>query len=315
MTQAEKSSKLCDVYQYSNSKELDAEIRRAWQNGDLEEAEDESKEDNKCMDHSKKMRLQEEEKEAEAEVLMREEEEAIANGDMIVHIIDVSEENHKKYGEYVKSIIYGGLDGIITTFAVVSAVHGANLEPETVLVLGFANLIADGFSMGMGDYLSESAEYDFARSERDREKWEFENFQEGEILEMIEIYETKGITKEDAEVILRTMAKYPDFFIDHMLIEELNIQPVEEHESAIKNGLATMASFLIFGSIPLLSYAVMAPIHLKSFIFIIIFIIVIPPPSLFFSPFFLFPSFSFPPPLAKLIRYTHARYAYTLSRL
>ncbi|ETO33784.1 hypothetical protein RFI_03318 [Reticulomyxa filosa] len=179
----------------------------------------------------------------------------------LTRVFEMSPEKHKGLGEFVKSIIYGGLDGIVTTFAIVSAVHGANLKPEVVLVLGFANLIADGFAMGIGDYLSESAEFDFAKSERNREKWEFENFKEGEISEMVEIYEKKGVKKEDAELILRTMAKYPDFFIDHMLIEELNIQPVEEGESAVKNGLVTMASFLCFGCIPLLTYVVTAPIH------------------------------------------------------
>ncbi len=60
-----------------------------------------------------------------------------------------------------------------------AGVQGADLKPEVILVLGFANLVADGLSMGVGDYLSEKAEIDFARSERAREKWEFENYKEG----------------------------------------------------------------------------------------------------------------------------------------
>ncbi|ETO31266.1 hypothetical protein RFI_05854 [Reticulomyxa filosa] len=108
-----------------------------------------------------------------------------------------SEENHKNLGEIVKSVVYGGLDGIITTFAIVSSVHGANLPQAVVLVVGFANVIANAFSMGIGDYLSESAEFDYARSERNREKWEFENFKEGEIMEMVEIYEKKGMISKN----------------------------------------------------------------------------------------------------------------------
>jgi len=60
--------------------------------------------------------------------------------------------------KHIKSIVYGGLDGIITTFAVVSGVIGAQLNPSIILILGFANLIADGISMGVGDYLSSKAE-------------------------------------------------------------------------------------------------------------------------------------------------------------
>lgn len=55
---------------------------------------------------------------------------------------------------YIKSIAYGGMDGIITTFAIVAGVAGASLSASIVLILGFANLIADGISMAAGDYLS-----------------------------------------------------------------------------------------------------------------------------------------------------------------
>jgi len=74
----------------------------------------------------------------------------------------------------------------------------------------------------------------------------------------------KGILREDAEIILRTMAKYPDFFIDHMMIQELDIHPVDEDENPIKNGVVTMISFLIFGCIPLLSYIVFLPANFSS---------------------------------------------------
>ena len=170
--------------------------------------------------------------------------------------IETGSEVHKSHGDKVKSIIYGGLDGIITTFAVVAGVRGADLDVEVILVLGFANLVADGLSMGVGDFLSEKAEHDFAESERSREKWEFDNYKEGEIQEMIEIYESKGISKEDATIILRRMAKYPDFFIDHMMIQELDIHPPDEDASPMRNGLITLFSFLVFGCVPLLAYLI-----------------------------------------------------------
>lgn len=55
---------------------------------------------------------------------------------------------------YLKDLVYGANDGIITTFAVVSGVAGAQLDPRIVLILGFANLLADGFSMGASNFLS-----------------------------------------------------------------------------------------------------------------------------------------------------------------
>lgn len=100
-------------------------------------------------------------------------------------------------GEYLKSFVYGAMDGLITTFAVVSAVVGGGLAIGTVLIMGacaapdtpfsassafalthvranagFANMLADGVSMGFGDFLSSTAEYKFAKMERAREMWE-----------------------------------------------------------------------------------------------------------------------------------------------
>jgi len=61
---------------------------------------------------------------------------------------------------YIRDFIYGGIDGAVTTFAVVSGVSGAELSPTIVLILGFANLAADGFSMAASNYLGTRAEMD-----------------------------------------------------------------------------------------------------------------------------------------------------------
>eukprot|EP00486_Rosalina_sp_Unknown_P012610 CAMPEP_0201591922 /NCGR_PEP_ID=MMETSP0190_2-20130828/189958_1 /ASSEMBLY_ACC=CAM_ASM_000263 /TAXON_ID=37353 /ORGANISM="Rosalina sp." /LENGTH=275 /DNA_ID=CAMNT_0048050461 /DNA_START=32 /DNA_END=859 /DNA_ORIENTATION=+ len=175
------------------------------------------------------------------------------------------EEQHKALGDYVKSIIYGGLDGIITTFAIVAGIAGADLTTDVILVLGFANLIADGLSMGIGDYLSEVSEIEYINSEKEREEWEFDNFKEGEIQEMIEIYKEKGVSQEDAEVILRTMSKYPEFFINHMMIQELELQPPSGDEQPAKGGLVTLISFLCFGCVPLLSYVAFEAIEFDGY--------------------------------------------------
>lgn len=68
-----------------------------------------------------------------------------------------------KNGSYLKSMVYGGLDGIITTFAVVAGVVGASLESAVILILGFANLVADGISMAVGDYMSSKSEQEYVK--------------------------------------------------------------------------------------------------------------------------------------------------------
>lgn len=159
-------------------------------------------------------------------------------------------------GSFIKSIVLGGTDGIITTFAVVSSTAGAKLPVQVVIILGIANLLADGVSMGVGDYLSSKAEIDYALTERRRELWETENYLEGEKSEMIEIYQKKGLTLQDATTIIDVMSKYKDVFVDAMLVDELGIQPPDLSEKPWKNGLVTFVSFAVFGAIPLISYIV-----------------------------------------------------------
>jgi len=97
-----------------------------------------------------------------------------------------ADEAHGGFGsDYVKSIVFGGLDGIITTFSTIASSVGGNLSIEAVITLGFANLIADAISMGVGDFISSKAEYDYLMAERAREAWEFDNHPEGEKQEMV----------------------------------------------------------------------------------------------------------------------------------
>ena len=168
-------------------------------------------------------------------------------------------ELHPKMGEYIKSIMYGGLDGIISIFAVVAGAAGAGYGPNVVIVLGVSTLIADALSMGVGDAMSSKAEQEVAMRERDREKWELENFKEGEVREMVEIYKGKGMTEEDAELVMRVCSKYEDLFVDMMLVDELGINPPDDDDSwtpYVKEGCVTFCSFCLFGFFPLAAYCI-----------------------------------------------------------
>ncbi|CAH0482762.1 unnamed protein product [Peronospora belbahrii] len=167
-----------------------------------------------------------------------------------------AQENHMIGGEHIKSAVYGGLDGIITTFATVTSVAGSGLPHSVILIIGLAHLVADGLSMGLGDMLSSQAEADLSKHERSRESWEFTNFPEGEIEEMVTLYEKKGISTDDAMLVVHTLAKYKEAFIDIMMVEELNLMPVEEDDSPLTGGIITFLSFMFFGVIPLLSYLI-----------------------------------------------------------
>jgi len=173
--------------------------------------------------------------------------------------VESSSEAHQTEGGLLKPIIFGGLDGILTSFAIVAGSAGGNLSPNVVLVLGFSNIFADALSMGVGEFLSSKANNEWILSERERENWEMENFPEGEIAEMIDIYKERGgMTHEDAELCIKTMAKYKDFFVDMMMTQELELQvPEANHvQESFREGVVMFLSFATFGALPLLGYVI-----------------------------------------------------------
>lgn len=182
-----------------------------------------------------------------------------AEASKVYHDIKTNEEKHQKEGGMVKPIIFGGLDGILTAFAIVAGAAGGSLSPNTVLILGFSNIFADALSMGVGEFLSSKAENEWILSEREREMWEMENYPEGEVQEMEDIYVERGMEREDAKLVVRTMSKYKEFFVDVMMAEELELRvPEEDHVTeSFKEGIVMFCSFATFGSFPLLGYVIL----------------------------------------------------------
>jgi vacuolar iron transporter family protein len=165
----------------------------------------------------------------------------------------MAKEQHGGAGsEYLGNIVYGGLDGIITTFAVVSGVAGAHLSSGILLILGLANLFGDGFSMATGAYLSSKSDSEFYDRERQREGWEVDNFPDGEKQELFEIYRDQGYPEEDANNLVELKTRDTKRWVDTMMAEELGLLP--ERRNPIAQALVTFAAFAVAGSVPLLVY-------------------------------------------------------------
>lgn len=93
--------------------------------------------------------------------------------------------------KYLPEFVYGGIDGLVTTFAVVAGSTGANLPLNVVLILGFANLFADGFSMSVGAYMAEKAEHDTYHKHIQIEKQKIAKKSKAKIASLRNIYEEK----------------------------------------------------------------------------------------------------------------------------
>lgn len=167
-------------------------------------------------------------------------------------------------GKYVGDFIYGTNDGIITTFAIVAGAVGASLPPAVVLILGFANIVADGISMGASNYLGKRSEQDYAWAQRKKEEWEVENLREIEIEEVREIFEKKGFKGKDLERAVEIVTSNKKVWVDVMMKDELGI--IEElGDDPRKHGFVTFCAFIIAGLIPLLPF--MVPGVNNAFIF------------------------------------------------
>ncbi|MBK6949112.1 MAG: VIT1/CCC1 transporter family protein [Haliscomenobacter sp.] len=157
-----------------------------------------------------------------------------------------------RFRQYLGELVYGGIDGSVTTFAVVAGAVGANLDSAVILILGFANLLADGFSMSVGAYLSNKSELDNFHRHEKIEYWEVEHLPEMERNEVREIYAAKGFEGELLEKVVDVICSDRDRWVDTMMKEELGM--MKEERSSFKIGLVTFMAFLAVGLIPLLVY-------------------------------------------------------------
>ncbi len=153
---------------------------------------------------------------------------------------------------YLHDFIYGAVDGAVTTFAVVAGVAGASLDETVVIILGGANLVADGFSMAASNFLGSRAERQRRERARREEEVHIELVPDGEREEIRQIYGAKGFTGDDLERIVEVITSDRELWAETMMSEELGFASTVPNE--YRAALSTLAAFLTVGLLPLLVY-------------------------------------------------------------
>lgn len=160
----------------------------------------------------------------------------------------------RRFEKYLGEFVYGGMDGCVTTFAVVSGSVGAGLDSTVIIILGFANLLADGFAMSVGAYLSTKSEKDNYQKHKNIEYWEIENMPDMEVEEVRAIYKEKGFEGDLLDKVVAVITADKKRWVNVMMKDELGMTEVTKSPFMI--GGVTYFSFLLIGLIPLLVYVV-----------------------------------------------------------
>ncbi|MDU8911818.1 VIT1/CCC1 transporter family protein [Aestuariicoccus sp. MJ-SS9] len=153
---------------------------------------------------------------------------------------------------YLRDIVYGAIDGSVTTFAIVAGVAGAGLSPIIIVALGLANVMADGFSMAAGNYSGTKAELDDIRRLRRIEEAHIARHPDGERRELREILKAKGLSGQPLEDAVDQIAQNREAWIAMMIEGEYGLASVDPHPT--RAALATFGAFLVAGMIPLLPF-------------------------------------------------------------
>jgi VIT1/CCC1 family predicted Fe2+/Mn2+ transporter len=155
---------------------------------------------------------------------------------------------------YLRDFVYGAIDGTVTTFAVVAGVAGAGLNTTIVIILGLANLVADGFSMAVGNFLATRAEGQALERARREEERHIFHHPEGEREEIRQIFASKGFAGPELERVVDVITSDRQRWLDTMLTEELGL--IREGTDPLRAGMSTFAAFVVVGAVPLIAFFV-----------------------------------------------------------
>ena len=159
---------------------------------------------------------------------------------------------HGPHSSYLRDWIYGGIDGTVTTFAIVAGVVGADLSASVLLILRFANLLADGFAMAASNYTGTKSEHDDYQRVLAVERKHIALVPDGEREEVRQIFQAKGFSGEDLDRVVAVITSDLGLWTKTMATEEYGLSPTLRSPSLA--ALSTFLAFVLCGCVPLFSF-------------------------------------------------------------
>jgi len=177
----------------------------------------------------------------------------------------------KSFDKLSETTLLGAISGITNTCMILALAYGLSDSvlwgnstkkwSSLFVSITFALLSAQGLLLAYTEFMKRREYNELYLREKRREKWECDNYIEGEQREMVNLYVEKGLSRSDAENVITILSKDKGFFVELMMKEELEMIKPDETVSPIKHSLVLFASTVLFGLLPVIPFMVKSYTH------------------------------------------------------
>lgn len=169
-------------------------------------------------------------------------------------------ERHFTGGDFVRDVVIGMSDGLTVPFALAAGLSGAVASARVVVVAGLAEIAAGSIAMGLGGFLAAKSDAEHYEQELARERKEVETIPEAEALEISEIFESYGLTREESEPVVMALRQKPRAWVNFMMRFELGLEePLPGR--ALRSASTIAGAYASGGLVPLFPYMLLAQMH------------------------------------------------------
>ncbi len=166
------------------------------------------------------------------------------------------EPEHPLSGEFLRDIVFGANDGVVTAIGFMVGIAGASTEQSLIVLAGILTIVAGSASMALGNYLAVKSEREYYDAMEKVERWEIENKPEDEEREVREIYSKMGFDKEAVDRLTKEIVADKELWLETMMRYELGLT---RQESPKLSGLVIGFFYMIAGLPPILPFIFITP--------------------------------------------------------
>ncbi|ROT32784.1 VIT1/CCC1 transporter family protein [Micromonospora sp. HM5-17] len=156
-------------------------------------------------------------------------------------------------GGWLRPAVFGAMDGLVTNIALIAGVGGGGVAPRSIVLTGFAGLVAGAISMGLGEYTSVQSQNEQVEAEVVKERRELERNPAGEARELADIWVERGLSRELAEQVAEALRRNPEEALRVHVREELGVD-ADDRPSPWTAAFSSFVCFSTGALIPLITY-------------------------------------------------------------